>query len=162
MTDRDFNELLRLRMAACNKVLRSKAGEYARGDRLHNFKRGAAFNMETPERTLWGMVIKHITSVLDFIEDVEKGVLPSPTAWHDKLGDVVNYMFLLEGLLEDRYGEKMFPPALLAELLEEQSARNKVGPEKVEYILEELESLASAADEPVSSRIRRLIEEIKE
>jgi hypothetical protein len=103
MTGADFDTLVTQRMAHCLQILTGKEQEYARGDdRLHNFKRAAAFDNDTPERALWGMWKKHIVSVADMIDDIEHGKLPSQERVDEKLTDMINYTLLLEGLLLER------------------------------------------------------------
>jgi hypothetical protein len=83
-------------------TLASKAKEYAREDRLYNFKRGAAFLGSTPESVCVGFLMKHVVSVMDIVEDLAKGKLPPREFVNEKLGDTINYFVLLEALLEDR------------------------------------------------------------
>ena len=97
-----FNRVLAKTHARMDKVLRSKAAEYAHGgDRLSNFKDAAAMNGCTPEQALWGFVTKHIIALKDFIKSGETRPLEQ---WEEKIGDIQNYMVLLEALLSERRG----------------------------------------------------------
>ena len=83
----------------------TKNGEYTSGkDRLYNFKSVAAMNDEIPETALWGMVSKHIIATRDFIKEVEicGGNCRDYEYWDEKLGDIINYMILLEALVIER------------------------------------------------------------
>lgn len=104
MTPEDFNKMLGNRMTSMRKVLETKASEYGLlGDRHHNFKVAARFKNETPERALWGIAVKQLVSVVDMIEG---NLRPTEKLVDEKIGDMVNYLVLLEGLLR----EKLEPP----------------------------------------------------
>lgn len=124
MNVQDFNTLVERRKTLIGKVLQKKADEYSKdNDRLYNFKRAAAFTRESPEKSLLGMLMKHVISVIDIIEEVERchqlkgtsfdlpitsdsNVMISDckfdiTFIDEKLGDSINYLILLETLLHD-------------------------------------------------------------
>lgn len=103
MNQEIFNRIVDERCRLIKSVLASKAKEYARGDRLHNFKRTAGFLNKTSETACWSFAMKHITSIADMVDDVENGVHPSPEMAREKLGDTINYLILLEALLEERF-----------------------------------------------------------
>ena len=93
----EFLDILNERIATINVVLGSKAKEYAfKGDRLYNFNQAAVINSTTPAKALWGMATKHLVSIQDLInnrlENTEKNV-------NEKIGDMINYLILLEGIL---------------------------------------------------------------
>lgn len=90
------------RLYLTEKVLGSKADEYARGDRLSNFKKAAELMNCTPERALFGFVTKHIVALSDFVNDLEDGLNQTPERWTEKTGDIINYMILLEALVIER------------------------------------------------------------
>lgn len=102
METKDFSKIVEARIADVRETLTDKAKEYARGDRLSNFKTAAAFNKTTPETALWGMYLKHLVSLRDFIDDLEHGVCMSWGAWNEKIRDTINYALLLEGLIQER------------------------------------------------------------
>lgn len=88
---------------ATDLLLREKREEYERkNDRLHNFKVAARMDNETPEQALWGMYKKHIVSMIDMIHDTVFGTVPSEAMMNAKMNDLHNYLYLLEGLLEER------------------------------------------------------------
>jgi len=99
-----FNIIVRERINSINTSLIVKGNEYApQGDRLGNFKCGGVFNHETPERYLLGLVSKHIIALRDFIYELDTGgTTRDKPQWNEKIGDIINYMILLEGLLADR------------------------------------------------------------
>lgn len=98
-----FIQVLKARTARMEEVLGKKAAEYARdGDRLSNFKRAAAMLGVTPEKALVGMLSKHWVSVLDMVDDLDRGITYSGEQWDEKLGDSINYHVLLEALITER------------------------------------------------------------
>jgi hypothetical protein len=97
-----FNEILGSRISKITEVLGKKAAEYARGDRLHNFKAAARMGNTTPEDALLGMWRKHLISVFDIIEDTKKGIDPTEYLIDEKIGDSINYLILLEALMRER------------------------------------------------------------
>ena len=95
-----FNQVLAKTHARMDAVLKSKATEYAHGgDRLSNFKDAAELNGCTPEQALWGFVTKHIIALKDFIKSGETRPLEQ---WEEKIGDIQNYMVLLEAIVSER------------------------------------------------------------
>jgi len=102
MTDAQFEAVLKARLSKIEHVLGVKAMEYARGDRLHNFQRASATLRCTPERALIGFWMKHVVSLLDMVDDVEKGVHHPSSVWDEKIGDAINYLVLLEAIVVHR------------------------------------------------------------
>lgn len=45
---------------------------------------------------------KHEVSIMDIIDDIDRGILPHPKLIDEKIGDSINYLVLLEALLYDR------------------------------------------------------------
>jgi len=99
MNQKEFDELLNQRITKIKDILQSKGTSYAfNNDRLHNFKVAARIAGQTPVQSLWGMAMKHLVSVEDLIE----GRLENQRHNVDeKLGDLINYLILLEALFED-------------------------------------------------------------
>ena len=103
----NFNDIIAVRVSKIQQVLYKKAEEYATtGDRFHNFRVAARINNETPERALLGMWIKHFISVLDMIDWIDQ--CPKKITLElidEKIGDNINYLILLEGLLLERLSQ---------------------------------------------------------
>ncbi|MDA3823767.1 MAG: hypothetical protein PF450_14315 [Bacteroidales bacterium] len=100
MNPKQLNEIVDNRLESCKKVLCKKASEYASDtDRLHNFKRAAVILETTPEKALEGMWTKHLVSTQDLINAPETA---TPKLIHEKIGDMINYLLLLEGLFVER------------------------------------------------------------
>lgn len=102
MTHDAFNALLVKRLEAIEKVLASKAKEYATSaDRLHNFKRSAEVMRRTPAQACAAFMTKHVTSVYDMIEASAAGVAFNTSYIDEKIGDAINYLILLEAILKE-------------------------------------------------------------
>ena len=104
----DFNDIVEHRIEQIRTVLTQKAKEYAsEQDRFHNFNRAGEILGISPERALVGMMVKHFVSVLDLVENSEKHPEKLNDAIIDeKIGDLCNYLILLEGLLKKRINKK--------------------------------------------------------
>ena len=101
MSPEEFAEITRKRLIRCEFVLTPKGQEYSRGgDRLHNFKKAAEIEKTTPEKALLGMAMKHIVSIMDMVEDLP--ALPTEEQQAEKFTDAINYLLLLEALIEER------------------------------------------------------------
>jgi hypothetical protein len=103
-----FDECIENRIHKIREILSAKAGEYATsGNRFHNFDVAARILNGTPEQALQGMMLKHIVSVLDLIQWAEEEEdLITATVIDEKIGDTINYLILLEGLLLRRLESK--------------------------------------------------------
>lgn len=98
-----FEKLAEARFEKCLEVLNRKSEEYMRNDdKLHNFKRAGQLLGVIPEEALLGMATKHIVSIIDMVRDVSEGRKVTQDLVDEKIGDVINYMVLLEGLLTER------------------------------------------------------------
>ncbi|RLB94056.1 MAG: hypothetical protein DRH26_02200 [Deltaproteobacteria bacterium] len=107
-----FNEIVKARLEKIEIILGEKAKEYApKNDRFHNFNVAARISGTTPEKALYGMMLKHEVSVLDLIEMAENEPDKLNEALIDeKIGDNIDYLILLEGLLKQRCWKNK-PPA---------------------------------------------------
>ena len=102
MTTEQFDKVLNSTLDKVQSVLGSKATEYARGDRLHNFKVAAALAGSTPEMALRGMMSKYVISIYDLIADVENGKCAKAEMWDEKIIDNINYLILLKAIVIER------------------------------------------------------------
>lgn len=99
-----FNKMLEERIEKTRQVLDSKNKEYASNvDRLHNFKRAGKMLQCSPEKALVGMMVKHTISILDIVDKLDNGEIPTKEIIEEKIGDNVNYLILLEALIKERY-----------------------------------------------------------
>jgi hypothetical protein len=106
MKTNEFNKIVTDQLERIKKVLVKKSVEYnLEEDRLGFFKRAAALAQTTPEKALYGFLLKHLISLNDMVQS-EKSY--SKDLWLEKITDITNYLILLLGLLED---DKMFTAA---------------------------------------------------
>lgn len=98
MRSAEFDAILSRRLKAIDETLNAKAREYAYGDRLSNFKRAAEIQRITPAQAAWNFLMKHIVSIQDMIESGD----PYPREqWDEKLGDAINYLILIEAIVNE-------------------------------------------------------------
>ena len=102
MNTEKFNEIVEGCKAHINSVLASKATEYARGDRLSNFKSSGRRLNCTPEKALMFFREKHEVSILNIVNDLDSGDLPTHALLSEKIGDSINYLILLKALIVER------------------------------------------------------------
>ena len=99
MKPQDFIDMVRRRQESCLALLEQKALEYSSGDaRLSNFKRAGAVLGVKPTQALMGMLVKHWVSIAEMVQSDQPY---SPEKWAEKIEDAINYMYLLEALLEE-------------------------------------------------------------
>ncbi len=100
----EFAVVLENRLKKTKEILMKKEKEYAKGgDRYHNFRRAAMKDGITPEKALQNFMRKHEVSVDDLVDACETD--PSKITRElidEKIGDNINYLILLEGLLINR------------------------------------------------------------
>ena len=93
MDQEEFEDIFETQVGLSRNVLVTKAREYATDDdRLHNFEVAASLIGGTPEQALWGFLVKHLVSISDMIAS---GQDHPDAMWDEKLGDAINYLFLL-------------------------------------------------------------------
>jgi hypothetical protein len=102
MENKEFDVILETRIDLMRSVLQKKAGEYASADdRLHNFKRAGAMLGVTSETALLGMLVKHLVSLFDIVDNWQRKQA-SVEMIDEKIGDTINYCVLLEALLKEK------------------------------------------------------------
>jgi len=104
---KDFDRVLSDRLEKIKSILSEKAEEYAAdNDRYHNFNVAGRIRNESPESALIGMWMKHLVSVLDLVDWIEDAPAKLTAEIIDeKIGDAINYLILLEGMLYNRVSE---------------------------------------------------------
>jgi hypothetical protein len=100
----DFEDVLKKTLGSTQAVLGQKAQEYASStSRYHNFEvAGRKLNC-TPEKALMGMMVKHAVAIDDLVDWIESN--PNKITMeliNEKIGDNINYLILLKGMLINR------------------------------------------------------------
>ena len=102
MNAKDFDKIVAARMDWCEQTLLAKGEEYSReGDRLWNFKSAGRKRNKHPAEALLDMKVKHDVSVDDIVDDLKRGIVPPKEFIAEKIGDSIDYLLLLEGLIEE-------------------------------------------------------------
>ena len=99
MNQSTFEKLIIDRSLTIERTLVSKGEEYAPGsdNPFHNFDECAKINDITAEQALWGFMMKHFISIKDMVSSASAY---SPEVIDEKIGDMINYLILLEGIMK--------------------------------------------------------------
>ena len=99
-----FKEILESRIEKTRAVLSKKEAEYAEGgNRYHNFDEAAKLLNVSPEEALVGMWVKHVVSIFDMVRTISlENLAPPDSLVDEKIGDAINYLILLEGMIKRR------------------------------------------------------------
>lgn len=98
-----FKELLEELDGNSVQTLAEKNARYARNnDCLHNFRRGAAINNETPAQTCWGYMSKHLVALQDKVEHDD---FSDREDFLEKCQDIINYVRFLWCIGNDKANE---------------------------------------------------------
>ena len=105
MNRNEFNKIVERRKDLITSVLQTKGKEYQSGnDVFHNFKLSTGISLHRqPEKVGWEFMTKHLTSIRDMV--VKTGTEefnPTEELIEEKIGDAINYLILLEGMLKER------------------------------------------------------------
>ena len=110
VTHDEFTRIFQYAVAQMGSVLLAKNKEYARDqDKLHNFHRAAAYMGCSPEKAAHVFQAKHVVSLADMVDDLERGIDHPMNVWLEKTVDEINYSILLFALLAERYGWEIPP-----------------------------------------------------
>ena len=98
-----FKELLEKRFTKTREVYSKKMNEYANDlDVFLSFKKGVGFSFQdTPEGVAWEYACKHFESIKTIISKIPDEI-PSDKLIDEKIGDAINYLIILEGLIKER------------------------------------------------------------
>ena len=106
MTKTDFNTIVQRRTELIHSVLNSKGNEYAMDtDAFDNFKSGVNIAFaDTPEKVAWEYMTKHLQSIKSILNNVanDSSSTPSIEVIEEKIGDAINYLILIEGMLKEK------------------------------------------------------------
>lgn len=102
MKTEELSKIVERRITDLRETLSVKGAEYAKfGDRLSNFKIAGNLLGQSPSQALLGMVVKHIVALVDFTNCKFEGV--SDAQFDEKVGDIIAYMCLLDGLYTEKH-----------------------------------------------------------
>jgi len=99
MNTSEFNEIVKSSRNRQDVLLKKKGGDYTRHDpdRLSNFKR-LAKDLDLPTIKVWAVYAgKHWDAIMAFIKTGKA----ESEAIEGRFDDLHNYLYLLEGILED-------------------------------------------------------------
>jgi len=102
MTREDFSRRVEKRIDLIRQTLLAKHKEYAVDDNVfRNFDEAAGgFSLHsTSPEVLWSYMTKHLVSIKDIVSD---NVPVTSEVVSEKIGDVINYLILLEAMLNQR------------------------------------------------------------
>jgi len=102
MTKDDFNKQLDGIIEIVKSTLMVKQGDYVPADnRMSQFIRAGEALRCTPARALVGMMQKHDTTLLDYVDMLEQGKLMTIQRWREVLIDGINYRIMLLAMIEE-------------------------------------------------------------
>ena len=98
------DELIKIHKTLCDHscvLMQKKSEDYATGsDPFANFKRGEILGFATAEEGLMLRVVDKISRISTFLQKGQLTVENESVT--DSIMDIINYMVLLQGLLEDK------------------------------------------------------------
>jgi hypothetical protein len=104
MTPSEFKNLLKERFKKIEDTFVIKQKEYASNidvfDNIRNGIRLSIFNTEE-EQVAWSYLAKHLESIMSILEKLPEEQ-PSKEVIDEKIGDAINYLIIIEGLLKER------------------------------------------------------------
>ena len=103
MTYKEIQSLLEKRFDKTRETYSKKMNEYATDlDVFQSFKKGVGFSFhDTPEGVAWEYACKHFESIKNIISKCHHEV-PTDDLLEEKIGDAINYLIILEGLIKER------------------------------------------------------------
>jgi len=103
MTIKNFNKILESRFKKTRETYSRKMNEYATDlDVFQSFKEGVGFSFQdTPEGVAWNYAAKHFESIKNIISKIPDEI-PSHELVDEKIGDAINYLIIIEGLIKER------------------------------------------------------------
>lgn len=104
MQRKEFQQVVEKRLNLIQSVLASKGAEYSPDDNpFHNFDNATGLSFhKNRTKVAWEFMVKHLQSIKDMLDKDEKGLTNSEAHIEEKIGDAVNYLILIEGMLKDK------------------------------------------------------------
>lgn len=106
MSHDDFAKMLDRRVQLTREVLVLKSREYSTADdKLHNFRRAAELDpTRSAAQHCLAFAHKHYVSLHDLVDEFANGDRRKAAILSEKVGDLVNYLILLEAILTEDAG----------------------------------------------------------
>lgn len=104
MKKEEFNKRVEKRIDLIRQSLTTKHKEYAKEDNVFKNFEDAAEGISlhsSPQEVLWSYMTKHLVSLKDIV--TEGGAKPQVVS--EKIGDIINYLILLEAMLNKDNGK---------------------------------------------------------
>lgn len=102
-----FNNIVENRKELITEVLQRKGAEYASDQNVFEnfYKAMEPARVGSKEKALWCMAMKHFVSIGDMVEETEQGINNRfPIDYiEEKIGDMINYLILLEAMLKSNH-----------------------------------------------------------
>lgn len=96
VSEQEFKQLFEERVQKCRQVLVKKAQEYSSDDdKMRNFNVVARMLNMKPYQVAFLFMMKHFESLYEIIMN---GKEVSPEMWDEKMGDTLNYLFLIDAM----------------------------------------------------------------
>lgn len=105
MTREVFNNIVERRLSLIKVILVQKGEEYStQDDVFHNFNAATGLSFhKSREKVAWEFAVKHFQSIKDILDKTENEEFEvSAPMIEEKLGDAINYLILIEGMLKNR------------------------------------------------------------
>lgn len=97
ITEQEFERLFEERIEKCKNVLAVKAEEYSSDeDKMRNFNVAGRMLGVPPYKIAFYYMMKHFESVYEIVIEDKK---VSRDVWDEKVGDLLNYIFLIDAMV---------------------------------------------------------------
>jgi hypothetical protein len=107
LKEQEFETRVNHTLEKIKLLLITKGKEYRRENNpFHNFERGSLMTNEPREKVLKGFLLKHVISVDDMINDLDKEILPQEAQVEEKFNDILVYYLIQKCMILDRLENK--------------------------------------------------------
>ncbi len=97
ITEDEFKKFFYNRFEKCSETLIKKSEEYSsEEDKMRNFNVSARMLGIEPEQVAFLYMMKHFESVYEIVMNQKK---VTREIWDEKIGDLINYLFLIDAIL---------------------------------------------------------------
>lgn len=115
-----YKDTINNMIAYCQNLINDKLIQYAnKNDVFKTFNEAAELQEILPEQALFGMMAKHIGSIRNMLDKVEKDIYSmtindaegaeySLDVWKEKIGDNITYLLILYAMISSRIDEQAY------------------------------------------------------